>query len=394
MRFEYLIGLAHLIIWSLYAVRNRLSFIEWIVVLLITMYGPLYAQLKLGLFNLSFAAAILLIILTTFKSNKFPRYFLYVLPFFLVQIGLFVHEQISLTSFLKGILSLILAFSALLTGRLFARSNLERWLFLLTVSTAIVAVFTVLFRFMMAETMRDAGISFFILTMVLFALIKKRLSYAALLVGYLLAIQTRSLLLILGLIVFLARGILFRAYGKISFTIVVLLLIIFSGRIIYQRSVVSSSDEIELSTMVTRINAIKKEYSDFLSSPWIGKGLYYYQEEWTELQNDQISGKSGVEEYIAFNHVGILSTAAQTGLMGLVGLILLPYMLYLKTSEKVNNLNVFIIRLGLLSFLASFLASGSPLRTDFLDMFYFYFLISILYELNLKSTLSKNCLVH
>lgn len=290
---------------------------------------------------------------------------------------------------MKGMLSLILALSGLMLGRWMANSNLERWVFLLTVSTSIVAVSTVLVRFLQTETLRDAGISFFIIPMLIYCVFERRYLYLLALLIYIFAIKTRSLLILLVFVLFIARNVLLQRYGKISVVSIVILLLSVSGLIIYQRFTEGGSQGVELASITTRLNAIIREFSDFSSSPFIGNGIFYYQEEWTELLNDQITGKSGLKEYIAYNHVGVLSTAAQTGIYGLFILVYLPYRLYRKVSKKKQDKFLFIFRLGLLSFIISFLFSGSPLRTDFLDMFYYYFLLSLVYEINRRKNPSS-----
>ena len=103
--------------------------------------------------------------------------------------------------------------------------------------------------------------------------------------------------------------------------------------------------------------------------------MFFSDPIWRELLADQINLISTTEDYIAFNHIGLTSIAAQQGIF-----IIIPIRLIFK-SKNTFGINKFIKGM-LIIYLFSFLVSGSPIRTDFPDMFYFMLLVSLFYNIN------------
>ena len=132
--------------------------------------------------------------------------------------------------------------------------------------------------------------------------------------------------------------------------------------------------------MITRIAAIESEIESFLQSPIIGQGAFFYNSTWVDLTQNQILGIDGIYDYIAYNHIGYTSTLAQMGIIGFILLIIIPFQIWrkfkpLSVEDKLISQTFFF-------YLISFFISGSPIRTDFPDQFYYYFVIGYMIASN------------
>ena len=136
-------------------------------------------------------------------------------------------------------------------------------------------------------------------------------------------------------------------------------------------------------TFLTRLNALSSEITSFIENPLIGKGLFFYDADWKEQQFGVLAGILGDEEYVAYNHIGYTSVLAQSGIVGFFLLLLLPFLAWKKFIPK--SLEDKIISQTFILYLIIFLISGSPIRTDFPDQFFYYFVIGYMVASNKKN---------
>ena len=155
----------------------------------------------------------------------------------------------------------------------------------------------------------------------------------------------------------------------------------FSDNDSFQESVDNSS--------LTRMNAVLVETKDFSESILFGKGAFYYYSEWKQMIFDVRESQLSNNDYVAYNHIGVISSLAQVGIIGTTLLILIPLVLIIRHKSIGNNLLERTIIVGGIIFLISFLISGSPIRTDFQDAFWYYFVVGYLLNYHSKKELNK-----
>ena len=391
MEFEFTIAITHSIVFIIYALKKSMKFKTALLFLLFTQYGPIYALLKFtSLISFNLVASLIIILLTINKRSNFN----YKIVILFVFIPLITHTIGSLMfgfdlfSFSKGVLSLCIIYSAILAARYFISMGVLEFFRTISISYTMLAIIVVITRFFYEESLRDAGIPLIMVGFFVWAVIEKRYFAITLLGTYLATIQTRSVLLLIVFMLFFYRKELFKSYGRLTSVILSLPVFGYIVLVIYERTFLEDLDV--LSGSITRLNAIKYEIDIFLNYPIFGAGMFYYDSFWKELLSDQLALISGVEEYIAFNHIGYISLVAQSGIIGLITFIILPIRWLLK-SKKYFGLDK-LIKGILIIYLLSFFMSGSPIRTDFPDMFYYFFIVFLFHNRYLKKKLKDSSL--
>ena len=214
---------------------------------------------------------------------------------------------------------------------------------------------------------------------------------------YIILSQTRSLigLLMMGLYIgrkaFSSRRL---RIGKILFYIscIIISISIFYTRFLSMEYLIGSeSDLISKLSLVSRLNGALVEWNNFINNPIFGNGIAYYEEEYRLQKLAEQNGT--VELLVAYNHVGILSVAAQGGIILLILLIFVPFLVFVRLKSSLINNDSRLTQCSLIllaCFLISFLISGSPVVKDFSNAILYYFIIGYLFR-RLDIQKRKNC---
>lgn len=382
VRFEfYLIPIWFVISLFILKKFDEISLNYKLAIFLVSGYGPLYPLLSLGIspfvVNLSLFAAFIVLYLTGFKYfNFYPLLFCFCGVIILLPI---VFDQNILLSLPKAFLIFIISISGLNFGVKVSRDiNSKSIIMALAMIYCLESISTILIRYFYAADLRDAG---YPLLLVSFALYLLCIDYKYRIVGllglmYIIIIQTRSAQLILLISIFMGTPYLRKAYGAQKLLIAKVLIISIIVIILISRTFYDSQLDQNVNgfaaSFQTRENAIQYEWNKFLESPFWGNGIFYFDTLWRELLEEVLTG-NGDDNYAAFNHVGIVSTLAQIGIFGFILVIMFPIIIY--QNFKPLSHEDFWIKVALLSYFVSFLISGSPLRTDFPDQFFYMFCI-------------------
>jgi hypothetical protein len=209
--------------------------------------------------------------------------------------------------------------------------------------------------------------------------------------AYLLISLTRSYLLDLILVIVyarkrLVRGIFFKPMFFIMLTIGI------SFIFLSRASSVSNPDpnannqaqyeEVAATlTLTTRLNGLLTEWEDFKSSPLLGNGIGYYMSAFDEMFDQGLDTISD-SDYIAYNHIGIVSVLAQGGILLFVLLIIVPFQIIFKNRKKIFSSSDYLLFACLCLFVGYFIlffVSGSPVRRDYSDGILFYFILGYIF---------------
>ena len=129
---------------------------------------------------------------------------------------------------------------------------------------------------------------------------------------------------------------------------------------------------------LTRQMGIYLEINKFLESPIFGNGFFYYMDQFYEMLGNARALTSQFA-YAAFNHIGIISTLDQGGIIGFLTIIIFPCYLFLNFTCMTNE-DKLIKEIFLLYFI-SFFISGSPIVNDFPLGFFYYLTVGYMYTL-------------
>lgn len=198
--------------------------------------------------------------------------------------------------------------------------------------------------------------------------------------------QTRSLLgvLVIGFIYgrkllgFNKHNFLFLVSSVFGIVALVLLMSLrFEGQ---SDAVGAEADFAQKLSLVSRINGAVNEWDTFKASPIIGKGIAYYEKAYREKKAAEKKGVTSIDS-VAYNHVGIISVAAQGGIALFILVIGVPLYLIIKLRPVMAGAKdkIFVACfLILVCYVITFFVSGSPVRKDYNDALLYYFVIGYL----------------
>lgn len=388
MRYEFIISLVMILPTLGVLFYNKVDFRWSVTIFLITIYGPTYALILIGSygFNLTLLVCALIIFIWLHKIDRRFIVFFFVLLFMIV-LNFYLWD-FGFKSLFKGILSLFIGLSGAIVGYNMVLSERIKYLKILGLIFSILAITTIVVRYFYAVDLRDAGLPLIIVSFAFSLALSSKYLASSFLFSYLFSTMTRAIQVSIFYSLFANFKLLRKRIGLLlTFSLFSLFIIIISY-IFYIRTFAYAQidDSINL-TMITRISAIQSELQTFLQSPLIGQGAFYYNSTWTDLTQNQILGIDGIYDYIAYNHIGYTSTLAQLGIIGFILLIIIPFQIWRKF--KPLSFEDRLISQTFILYLISFFISGSPIRTDFADQFYYYFLIGYMLASNKKFILNK-----
>lgn len=387
MRFEFII----LIIWlttTLSILFLKKIDLKWKAsIFLCSCYGPVYALVSIGtppILNLSLISAIFILI---FWIRRVPlKFLLAFILILLISTYNYVFFDYGFVPFFKGILSLLIGFSGLILGYKLVIKKNKKLLYIFAVIYFLLAVNVLVIRNFFApfNDLRDAGLPLIVVSFSVYLLIKGYYFKSTSILSYLFLILSRSVQIsVLYSLISNFKPIRGK-YGRLFIWTFSFLSIFIIFSIIYERTFNSigadySSGFIN-ATFLSRLNAMSYEFNTFLDSPIIGKGLFFYDADFKAQQLNILGGLFSDSDYLAYNHMGYTSLLAQLGIAGFLMLIIIPFSIWKKFKSKC--LEDKIISQTFILYLIIFAISGSPIRTDFPDQFYYYFLIGYMIACN------------
>lgn len=210
--------------------------------------------------------------------------------------------------------------------------------------------------------------------------------------AYLLLSLTRSYLLDLALVIFYARrrlikGVFFKPliYGFVAAGII----LIFVSRASSSSNPVDDNNQeqyeeiAQILTLTTRLNGLVYEWNDFINSPIYGNGIAYYEEAFEAFKNEGLDTISDAD-YIAYNHVGVVSVLAQGGIILFFLTLVVPFFIFFKERKKIfidEDEIMFACMCLFIGYFILFFVSGSPIRKDYTDAILYYFTIGYVFQL-------------
>ena len=390
MRFEFLITIIWFLFSFIYLILNKNIDFKWgVTILLITCYGPSYALLSFGpppSITFSMAACFLIIFLWSRKINY--KIFLFLSAILLISTISFLIFKSGMLAYFKGILSILIGYSGAIVGYKISIYN-KKIFYSISIIYCFLAITVLVVRHYFApfNDLRDAGLPLITISFAVLLLVKGKYFKSLSIFSYLFLILSRSVQITLFYSLISNLKSFQKKYGLvfISFFSIVSTIIIFN--IIYNRTFSDAATDYSTgidATFLTRLNAINNEIDAFKQSPIIGKGLFFYDTEWKDLTSLIQEGSSNISDldYVAYNHIGYTSILAQIGIIGFYLIIILPFFIWKKFKPR--NFEERIISQTFIMYLIIFLMSGSPIRTDFPDQFYYYLLIGYMFASNSK----------
>ena len=134
-------------------------------------------------------------------------------------------------------------------------------------------------------------------------------------------------------------------------------------------------------TLTTRLNGLLTEWEDFKSSPIVGNGIGYYMDDFDEMFSKGLDTISDAD-YIAYNHIGVISVLAQGGILLFVMLIIIPFHIIFRIRKKIFSSQDYLLFACFCLYVGYFILffiSGSPIRKDYSDGILFYFIIGYIF---------------
>ena len=123
------------------------------------------------------------------------------------------------------------------------------------------------------------------------------------------------------------------------------------------------------------------ELNEFRESPIFGNGFFYYMKDFKQMTEANNLATSYFS-YAAFNHIGIISTLSQSGIIGFFTIIIFP--LYLCLNFKCQSEEDKLIKEIYFLHFITFFISGSPIVTDFPIAFFYYLTVGYMYNICCK----------
>ena len=388
MRYEFIISLIMILptIGVLYF--NKVDFKWSLTIFLITIYGPTYALIVIGSYGFNLSLTVCAIIILVWLSKIDRRFILFFFLLLLVMVINFYMWDFGFKSFFKGMLSLFIGLIGAIVGYNMVLTERTKYLKILAIIFSILAIITTVVRYFYAVDLRDAGLPLIIVAFAFSLALSSKYLASSFIFSYLFSTMTRAIQVSIFYSLLANFKSLRKRIGLFSTLFIFSLFIIIISYIFYVRTFdyIKIDDSINL-TMITRIAAIESEIESFLQSPIIGQGAFFYNSTWVDLTQNQILGIDGIYDYIAYNHIGYTSTLAQMGIIGFILLIIIPFQIWRKF--KPLSVEDKLISQTFILYLISFFISGSPIRTDFPDQFYYYFFIGYMIASNKKFIINK-----
>lgn len=402
MRFEYYVVLCQFLFilplsLRLFGARPAISSF------LLCIYGPAASLVKFSLgsavFPLGSLTALLGIMALIFLSSIKIKLFYYIFSLFVVSI---------IASYLGGGVLLIIktlhfllyAIFGLLLGNYVLKFDINtktRFSKALVFNVSLSIFFLIAIRFegvFISKTlvdMRDVGFGLLPLFTILLSF-QNRSAVSGLLssllpfVYYILSL-TRSYILDVAAVFFYGRNRLIKGVGFkfiIYLAFFLILVFVFVSRQVGSASnpgINNNTEQYEevaaVLTLTTRLNGLLTEWNDFLDNPIIGNGISYYGETFEDFKSQGLDTISD-DDYIAYNHIGIVSVLAQGGIFLFILTIIIPLYKILSIRkiifEDPDKLSFALLCLFLGYFILFFI-SGSPIRKDYTDGIIYYFIL-------------------
>ena len=404
MRFEYYVLLSQLALFPLAALIY--GFRASIISLVLCLYGPAASLVKFSIgpaiFPLGSIVALIGIIALIFISPINKNLFAYVLLVFLGSLLVSL-----LGSGISGLISalhfLLYTIFGLLLGHYLSKFDVNRrnnfikaFIFYASMSFVILMVV----RFIGVNItnslidMRDVGFGMLPMLVIFIILLQgpslKTLTKSAIPFIYLLSSLTRSYLLDLVFVVIYSRKRLIKGvfFKPIFFSILILgVSFIFLSRASSSSNPTINNNQeqyeelAQVLTLTTRLNGLLTEWDDFTKSPIYGNGIAYYETAFSEFKAQGLDTISD-DEYIAYNHIGVISVLAQGGIILFILTLIIPcYIIFTKRKIifKSNDPLLFACMCLFLGFFILFFVSGSPVKKDYSDGILYYFVIGYIY---------------
>lgn len=393
MRFELIVLFVQILVSLYIGVRfsPRIALISFVILL----YGPAAALAKISvgsvILPLGSIVAVLGIIFTCKAS--LPRFSVYYILGLVVSCIVTAVLQFDIYILVMTIHYLIYAICGLMFGSFIASRSLSDKSSIIRGLCAFAALsfFTVIiFRMFLVDGTgiihsRDVGFGLlpvFILCLTFMSNSARSLSSVSSII-YLLLSQTRSSLGILLLIFVHGRPLLLsslhRAFSTGFFLTLALVFTFLMVTRLEEQSMAIGADRglVDQLAMVSRLNGVIAEWQTFTSSPIIGAGVAYYEEDYRAFKSSEGSSE-GPLEAIAYNHVGVTAVLAQGGIVLFLLTVAFPAYLVIR-ARKIVWVTEDIILGGcyfiLIGYFALFFISGSPVRKDYSDSILYYFAI-------------------
>lgn len=358
-------------------------FLIWVA----TIYQPLYSLISIGYINLSFIVSSILIILL--RSQIVYMHAVYISILFSLSGINYLTGSLDSIDFMKCILFICIVFSSLITGNYLANKRTTKEIFLsLAISYPILSIVSLILKYfgydkietIGIKAIRDTGYNVSVLIPLIFYLIfstKFYKNYSLFGFIYLLIISSRTAFIQLIILILNYRK---KIKGNTFFLIFLTLIIITASYIIYKRTIADNyidNFSVLETTTLTRRMGVFLEIEKFRESPIFGNGFFYYMREYKEM-NEAVAMATSKFSYAAFNHIGVVSTLSQSGIIGFLIFIVFPFYLFLNFSIKSNE-DKLIKEIYILHFI-SFFISGSPIVTDFPVAFFYFLTVAYMYN--------------
>lgn len=396
MRWEYLTLFISVFFLFYSNTKTRLGLISRLLAISLAMYGPLYSLVNIKIFSFPLSLSLLVSIFTISQSIKYLKR-THLTFFCLLSFCCFASSFLfaDLPASLRTLQYLICSLSALSFGSyVYASPKGEQILFYSSFVTVFSLLPTLAIKYLFRDiadfettfTIRDAGYGTSAIAATLYYFTRTRSMFSLISsTSFFLLIQTRSILFLFyaSLVAFFARYprkitpiLALYFFTSISAAIAIVL-----GRSFGISG--STASAASITDSITRLNALTSELDTFINHPLLGRGPFYYFDSF--LLSQDLTQTFGDNLYVAFNHLGMLSTLSQLGVLGFSLIIIYPLCLLIRmcthsqfsTISLANHLSVFPLFVFPV-YLLSFFISGTPVSTDFQASFFYFFNISLI----------------
>jgi len=415
VRFELLVLLVQ-ILGSVY-IGARFSLRIAVISFVILLYGPAaaLAKINVGSVILPLGSMVALLgIFFTLKASLPNSSFYYILSLVFVCIVIAIFQS-DIYILIMTVHYLIYAVCGLMFGNFIAsrsdRDKLEIIKGLCSFATLSFFTVIILRMFLVDGTgfihSRDVGFGLIPIFILCLTVLSNRVGSLSTVssILYLVLSQTRSLLGLLLLIFVHGRHLLLSSINKAVIAVFALVLAfafisLTLNRLETQSMAIGADKGIdERLNVVSRLNGAIAEWQTFNSSPIIGAGIAFYEEDYRTFKESEGATADPLEA-IAYNHVGVVSVLAQGGI--LLFFLTLFYPVYITMRAKkiawvTEDKFLIACYLILIGYFASFLISGSPIRKDYSDSILYYFAIgyimNITHSLISRKPIAVDCVV-
>jgi hypothetical protein len=393
MRFEYIVLIFQL--FSLGFIYFRFNSRVAIVTLVIFTYGPAASLVKIDLGPVVLPLGIVIAlcgILYTLKTSLYRPIFYYISGLILASVTIAI-LQFNMYIFLMTIHYLIYAVCGLMMGNFVGSRPYEVRVDIikgLLVFSALSLCIVIFFRMFLVDGTgvihsRDVGFGLIPIFIVFLSLSGNKVASLPLIssLSYIALSQTRSITGILLITFIYGKNLLGFSNKNISYILLVLMIVSSVALLVVTRyearslAVGSELDVTSLLSLESRLNGAIIEWETFKSNPFFGEGIRYYNEANLEYKKQEKLSPSTIVA-VAYNHVGVVSVLAQGGVLLFLLTLAFPLYLVFRVKKPVwasGDKLLISCYLILIAYLISFLISGSPVRRDYNDSIFYYFVI-------------------